>query len=85
MVLIYNNKEQNMVKGRVEIYAEACKSCLYCVETCPRGVLSRSDGTNSKGYQYIAPLRPELCIGCGLCARICPDAAISVYKEEQHG
>ncbi len=70
-----------MVKGKVEVYAEACKGCLYCVNTCPKKVLGTTDAVNSKGYQYAVPVNPEECIGCALCATICPDAAISVYRE----
>lgn len=70
-----------MAKGRVEIYSEACKSCLYCVDVCPKKVLAVTDKVNSKGYQYSVPVNPEDCIGCAMCAIICPDAAISVYKE----
>lgn len=70
-----------MAKGRVEIYANACKSCLYCVKTCPNGVLGITTDTNASGYQFVQALKPEACVGCGMCARICPDAAISVYRE----
>ena len=71
-----------MAKGRVEIRTEDCKSCLYCVRSCPRGVLGQTEAVNRQGYQYICALRPEACIGCGSCARICPDAVITVYREE---
>ena len=70
-----------MAKGRVEIYTEACKSCLFCVNTCPQKVLATTDAVNSKGYQDVVPVNPEACIGCAMCATICPDAAISVYRE----
>ncbi len=45
-----------MAKGKVEINAEACKSCLFCVKTCPKHVLDTTDAVNSKGYQYIVPV-----------------------------
>ena len=48
-----------MAKGRVEIYTEACKSCLYCVNTCPKHVLGTTSAVNSKGYQYAVPVNPE--------------------------
>lgn len=70
-----------MPKGRVEIFTEACKSCLYCVNTCPSHVLGTTSAVNSKGYQYAVPVKHEECVGCAMCAVICPDAAITVYRE----
>ena len=70
-----------MAKGKVEIYVEACKSSRYCIMTCPKKVLGTTDAVNSKGYQYADALHPEDCIGCAMCAQICPDAAITVYRE----
>ncbi|NLC73142.1 MAG: ferredoxin family protein [Ruminococcaceae bacterium] len=70
-----------MAKGKVEIYSEACKSCRYCVITCPKNVLGTTEAVNQKGYQYVVALRPEDCIGCAMCATICPDGVITVYRE----
>ena len=36
-----------MAKGKVEIYTEACKSCRYCINTCPQKVLGTTDAVNS--------------------------------------
>ena len=69
-----------MAKGKVEINTEACKSCMLCVQTCPKHVLGHTKAVNSKGYQYIVPIYAEECIGCAMCAMICPDAAITVYR-----
>ena len=33
-----------------------------------------------KGYPYVTAAHPENCIGCAICARMCQDAAIEVYK-----
>ena len=66
--------------AEVTIRPESCKSCLYCVKFCPKGVLAAGHEVNSKGYPYIVPVKPENCIGCAMCAQICPEAASEVYK-----
>lgn len=64
---------------KVEIRSESCKSCGYCVKFCPKKVLGIGENVNSKGYEYVTVLNDQ-CIGCKMCATICPDAAIEVYK-----
>lgn len=66
--------------ARVEIFTEACKSCSYCVISCPKKTLEIGKDVNSKGYLYAQQVRPEDCIGCMMCAQICPDAAIEVWR-----
>ena len=70
-----------MAKGNVEIRAESCKSCGYCVKFCPKGVLAIGEDVNQKGYQYVVAAKPEECTGCATCGQVCPDAAIEVYRE----
>ena len=75
--------------ARIEITTEACKSCSYCVISCPKKCLeigekvnSKGYGekVNSKGYLYATSARPEDCIGCAMCAQICPESAIEVWR-----
>ena len=63
----------------VEINFEKCKECGYCIHWCPKKVLSK--GTKPNKSSYFPPVVGEGCIACGTCARVCPDAAITVYKE----
>lgn len=66
--------------AKVTIRKESCKSCLYCIQFCPKKVLAVGKEVNSKGYQYVVPENEGACIGCQICAIMCPDAAIEVYK-----
>ena len=66
--------------GKVEIISERCKSCGYCVEFCPKGVLAVGKQVNSKGYEYVEPVNLNACIGCAICGQVCPDGAIDVYR-----
>lgn len=70
-------KEESMAK--VEIVAELCKSCGYCIKFCPKKVLTFGKQVNSQGYEYVEPINDE-CVGCCSCARMCPAGAINVYK-----
>lgn len=65
---------------KIKVISERCKSCGYCVKFCPKQVLSIEEKVNSKGYEYVEPVKIENCISCCMCARICPDGAIEVYK-----
>ena len=66
--------------AEVKIRAESCKSCGYCVRFCSKGVLEIGAQVNSKGYPYVTAAHPEKCIGCAMCANMCPDAAIEVFR-----
>lgn len=66
--------------AKVEIRAESCKSCLYCIRFCPKDVLEVGEAVNSKGYQYIKVKNMEDCTGCAACALMCPEAAIEVWR-----
>ncbi|WP_052464376.1 FAD-dependent oxidoreductase [Geoalkalibacter subterraneus] len=46
-----------------------CRDCSMCLESCPEGAIRRlenDDGT----FEYVSD--DNVCIGCGLCAGICP-------------
>ncbi len=67
--------------GMVKIDQSLCKGCMLCVENCSRGCLQMSDQYNDKGYLLVEFSDPEAgCNGCTMCAVMCPDLALSVYK-----
>ena len=50
------------------------------VEAYARNRAALNEGLARLGYEYIEPVNQEACIACCMCARICPDGAIEVYK-----
>lgn len=59
----------------VSFFPAWCKQCGNCVEFCARKTLEKDEW----GYPYVA--RPESCISCHLCEKLCPDFAITVGEK----
>ncbi|MBN2060217.1 MAG: 4Fe-4S dicluster domain-containing protein [Deltaproteobacteria bacterium] len=72
-------------KGKITIEREACKGCYLCISVCSKKVIRISDKLNQQGY-YPAEFKEnegegKVCSGCSMCAIMCPDVAIEVYRE----
>jgi 2-oxoglutarate ferredoxin oxidoreductase subunit delta len=69
-----------MIRGTVIIGLEVSKGCELCISSCPQGSLGLSSHINLNGYKY-AELIKDNCTGCINCAIICPESAITVYRQ----
>lgn len=58
--------------GEVRVNAAACTLCMSCVSACPTHALL--DGRGLPQLQF----REWSCVQCGLCARTCPEDAITL-------
>lgn len=67
----------------IHVDEKLCKGCYFCIEACPKDVLEKSTKLGPKGYIIVEAVKPEECIECKLCERVCPDFAISVHKKEK--
>ncbi|MBW2261004.1 MAG: tungsten formylmethanofuran dehydrogenase [Deltaproteobacteria bacterium] len=62
----------------VKIDKERCKGCELCTFACHQHVLGMSKELNTKGYFPALVERGPRCIGCRMCAVMCPDVAIEI-------
>jgi 2-oxoglutarate ferredoxin oxidoreductase subunit delta len=71
--------------SKIVIDEMRCKGCGLCTLACPKGLIRLSDKINRQGFlpAEISPELPRLCTSCALCAQVCPDVAISVYREKK--
>ena len=68
--------------AHIVIDENRCKTCYLCIETCPKGLIKKSDKVNKLG-EYLVEFCDEKneCLGCAMCAMRCPDVAIvEVHK-----
>jgi 2-oxoglutarate ferredoxin oxidoreductase subunit delta len=68
------------VKGSIEISQELCKGCELCISFCPKGLISSASKLNAAGYPPAVFNDNGECTGCAVCALVCPEVAIEVYR-----
>ena len=70
--------------NKIVINVEYCKGCGLCTTACTFKLIKIGKNFNKSGY-YVAEFNdPQgACTGCTLCAEMCPDVAIEVWKEEK--
>lgn len=61
--------------GALAVNKDACTMCLSCVNACPAGALQ--DNPNAPQLRFIE----KNCVQCGLCAKTCPEKAISLIPQ----
>jgi len=62
-------------RERVRFYPAWCKRCGNCVAFCPRHVIEEDQ------WGYPHAIRPDDCISCRMCEKLCPDFAVTVGEE----
>lgn len=71
-----------MSKGRITIDTDRCKGCAYCVNACDKGLIAMGQELNRLGYFTAVCAEDGDCTGCTLCAWVCPEIAIEVWRDE---
>ncbi len=67
--------------AKVTISENICKGCGLCTAACLKKiVVLAQDILNAKGYHPAKVSDMSLCIGCAMCATMCPDCAIKVER-----
>jgi 2-oxoglutarate ferredoxin oxidoreductase subunit delta len=67
--------------ARIKIDKDKCKGCMLCVSVCSRGIIVKSKRLNRRGILAVDKDKSgKECTGCAMCAIICPDICIEVYK-----
>ena len=78
--------------AKIKINKDRCKGCYLCVANCTNGLIKVSGELNIKGVKpaYFSGGKPARlksksersggCTGCTMCALVCPECIIEVYK-----
>ena len=77
---------EGVSKGKADwyLFTDLCKGCGLCLEKCPMNLKGEKCLNWSKevGIYQTPAVEPDanICIGCGTCALLCPDAAIKIVR-----
>ena len=63
--------------GKSKSKHRALQGVQTCVGVCPRKAIVPLTTVNKKGYEIIR-VDEDLCIGCGMCYKMCPDYVFTV-------
>ena len=64
----------------VLVAAERCKGCGLCIDVCaPRSLALDTSRVNALGHHPAQLVVPDACTSCAKCARMCPDAALTIF------
>lgn len=64
----------------VKVNPDFCKGCSFCIKFCPKQILEMGTVRSRKGHFYPVVTDESKCISCGICASMCPDAAIEISE-----
>ena len=82
----------HVVDGVAVVDPVECKACSKCIAACPKKLIELVPykaecrvecSSHDKGKDVMAVCSVG-CIGCGICATMCPDAALEIREEEDH-
>ncbi|HEX5828701.1 MAG TPA: 4Fe-4S binding protein [Candidatus Limnocylindrales bacterium] len=66
----------------VVVAEERCKGCGLCVDVCQPHCLALDEGAvNAMGHHVVHLVDADACTSCAKCARVCPDAVLSIYAK----
>jgi len=74
--LIELKRELGLKAKRKSTFVDECYGCLFCFLTCPVGAVGYED---SGEYRTIT-IDGDLCEGCGMCVKNCPNQALSIVE-----
>jgi 2-oxoglutarate ferredoxin oxidoreductase subunit delta len=63
----------------VLVATDHCKGCELCIAACPPHALALDLAVvNPLGHHPVRLVDAALCTSCAFCARVCPDAVLTV-------
>jgi 2-oxoglutarate ferredoxin oxidoreductase subunit delta len=63
---------------------ERCKGCGLRVDACPPHALALDERlVNAMGHHVVRLVEADACTSCAKCARVCPDAVLTIYARRK--